>query len=113
MDGFDRLGILSVEGNSELFLPSIFLPFGKFLKVKKSSRIKGKEIWGCCDPQIVHPMIVGAPMQYFTAALLTCLFWFSFNIDPTFATLLEIGFAGFKTDAFRFKQIALEDLWRQ
>ena len=56
---------------------------------------KGREILKKGGPQLAYSMIVGAPMQYFIAALLTMVVLIPlFNVDPTFATLLEIGFAG-------------------
>jgi ESS family glutamate:Na+ symporter len=56
---------------------------------------KGSEIIKNSGPMLSYSMIVGGPMQHAIAGLLTLLVLIPlFGIDPTFGTLLEIGFAG-------------------
>jgi ESS family glutamate:Na+ symporter len=54
-----------------------------------------KQIWKSSGPQMGYAMVVGGPMQYVVASLLAVgLLIPIFGVDPTFATLLEIGFCG-------------------
>lgn len=54
-----------------------------------------RQIWKSSGPQISYAMVVGGPMQYVIASILTMgLLIPLFGVDPTFATLLEIGFCG-------------------
>ena len=54
-----------------------------------------KEIGGKAGPQISFGIIMGGMGDYMVGSLLTLLILMPlFNIDPTFATLIEIGFSG-------------------
>jgi len=54
-----------------------------------------KEIVSNAGPMLSYSMIVGGPMQHVIGAVLTLLIFVPvFGVDPTFGTVLEIGFAG-------------------
>jgi len=56
---------------------------------------KGKDIVKNSGPMLSYSMIVGGPMQHALAGLLVLLVLIPlFGVDPTFGTILEIGFAG-------------------
>ncbi len=56
---------------------------------------KGREIIRNSGPMLSYSMIVGGPMQHALMGLLVLLVLIPlFGVDPTFGTILEIGFAG-------------------
>ena len=56
---------------------------------------KAREILQNAGPMLSYAMIVGGPMQHALTGLLTLIVLIPlFNVDPTFGTILEIGFAG-------------------
>jgi len=56
---------------------------------------KGKDIVKNSGPMLSYSMIVGGPMQHALAGLLVLSVLMPvFGVDPTFGTILEIGFAG-------------------
>jgi ESS family glutamate:Na+ symporter len=56
---------------------------------------KGRDIIRNSGPMLSYSMIIGGPMQHALAGLLVLLVLIPlFDVDPTFGTILEIGFAG-------------------
>jgi len=56
---------------------------------------KGRDIARNSGPMLSYSMIVGGPMQHALTGVIVLLFLVPlFGVDPTFGTILEIGFAG-------------------